>query len=70
MHHRLDLIADVFGAKNIDVGFETGQETAAELLTFLAKLGRKNVGVNFDPANMILYDKGNPSKRCAISAHG
>jgi sugar phosphate isomerase/epimerase len=60
MHHRLDLIADVFGAKGIDVGFETGQETAAVLLAFLKKLGRKNVGVNFDPANVILYDNGNP----------
>ncbi len=60
MHHRLALIADVFGAKNIDVAFETGQETAPVLLDFLHKLGRGNVGVNFDPANMILYDKGNP----------
>ena len=60
MHHRLELIADVFGARNIDVAFETGQETAAVLLEFLKKLGRANVGVNFDPANMILYDKGNP----------
>ena len=60
MHHRLDLVADVFGAKKIDVGFETGQETAAVLLNFLKKLGRKNAGVNFDPANMILYDSGNP----------
>jgi L-ribulose-5-phosphate 3-epimerase len=60
MHHRLDLIADVFAAKDIDVAFETGQETASVLLAFLKKLGRRNVGVNFDPANMILYDKGNP----------
>jgi sugar phosphate isomerase/epimerase len=60
MHHRLDLIADVFAGKDIDVAFETGQETATVLLEFLKKLGRKNVGVNFDPANMILYDKGNP----------
>lgn len=60
MHHRLDLIADVFGAKGIDVGFETGQESAPVLLAFLKKLGRKNVGVNFDPANMILYGSGNP----------
>ncbi|HWN94386.1 MAG TPA: sugar phosphate isomerase/epimerase family protein [Methylomirabilota bacterium] len=60
MHHRLDLIADVFGSKGIDVGFETGQETAAVLLDFLKKLGRKNVGVNFDPANMILYGHDNP----------
>ncbi len=26
----------------------------------LEKLNKKNVGVNFDPANMLLYDKGNP----------
>jgi L-ribulose-5-phosphate 3-epimerase len=60
MHHRLELIADVFAARNIDVAFETGQETSAVLLAFLKHLGRANVGVNFDPANMILYDKGNP----------
>ena len=60
MHHRLGLIADVFGARDIDVGFETGQETSGVLLEFLKKLGRKNVGVNFDPANMILYGSGNP----------
>jgi sugar phosphate isomerase/epimerase len=26
----------------------------------LRKLSRPNLGVNFDPANMILYDKGDP----------
>ncbi len=30
------------------------------LLQLLQTLNRKNVGVNFDPANMLLYDKGNP----------
>ena len=38
----------------------TGQETADTLWQFLHDLGRDNVGVNFDPANMILYDKGDP----------
>ena len=42
------------------LGLETGQETAVVLLQVLAKLARANVAVNFDPANMILYDKGNP----------
>src|SRR4051812_17463849 len=60
MHHRLELIAGVFAAKGIDIAFETGQETAPVLVEFLKKLGRKNVGVNFDPANLILYDHGNP----------
>jgi len=39
---------------------ETGQETAEELRRFLEELDHSAVGVNFDPANMILYDKGNP----------
>jgi sugar phosphate isomerase/epimerase len=58
--HRIRLVADLFAAKDIDLAFETGQETAEDLKQFLSNLGRANVGVNFDPANMILYDKGNP----------
>jgi L-ribulose-5-phosphate 3-epimerase len=58
---RITLIADLFAAKQIDLGFETGQETAETLRAFLQKLGKPNVGVNFDPANMILYDKGDPT---------
>jgi sugar phosphate isomerase/epimerase len=57
---RLGAVADVFAAQNIILGLETGQETAAALLHLLKTLNRPNVGVNFDPANMLLYDKGNP----------
>jgi sugar phosphate isomerase/epimerase len=57
---RITLIADLFAAKKIDLGFETGQETADTLRAFLQQLSKPNVGVNFDPANMILYDKGDP----------
>lgn len=39
---------------------ETGQEPAAALLEFLHAVDRPNVGVNFDPANMILYGSGEP----------
>jgi sugar phosphate isomerase/epimerase len=60
LQHRIRLVADVFAAKGIDLAFETGQESAETLKIFLEKLGRVNAGVNFDPANMILYDKGNP----------
>jgi len=60
LHDRIVLIADRFGAKGIELGFETGQETAETLRAFLIRLNRPNVGVNFDPANMILYDKGSP----------
>ena len=61
LQHRIRLVADVFAAKGIDLAFETGQESADTLKVFLEKLGRVNVGVNFDPANMILYDKGSPT---------
>src|SRR6185503_10307078 len=60
LYDRICRIADLFAAKGIDLGFETGQETAETLREFLVKLNRPNVGVNFDPANMILYDKGDP----------
>lgn len=39
---------------------ETGQETAEHLLEFLQAVGRENLFVNFDPANMILYGTGEP----------
>ncbi len=39
---------------------ETGQETAALLRTFLGDVDRPNLGVNFDPANMILYGTEDP----------
>lgn len=57
---RLSQVADIFAAGGIILGLETGQETAPVLAQLLTKLGRQNVGVNFDPANMILYGKGNP----------
>jgi L-ribulose-5-phosphate 3-epimerase len=58
--HRLAEVADIFARPRIGVGLETGQETAPLLVQLLQKLKRPNVGVNFDPANMLLYDKGNP----------
>ncbi|MEQ8849828.1 sugar phosphate isomerase/epimerase family protein [Botrimarina sp.] len=42
------------------VHLETGQEPAGVLLEFLAACDRQNLGVNFDPANMILYGCGEP----------
>ncbi|HXJ75228.1 MAG TPA: sugar phosphate isomerase/epimerase family protein, partial [Candidatus Dormibacteraeota bacterium] len=60
LQHRIRLVADVFAAEGIDLAFETGQETAETLRGFLEKLGRVSVGVNFDPANLLLYDQGRP----------
>ncbi|MCZ6445968.1 MAG: sugar phosphate isomerase/epimerase [Planctomycetota bacterium] len=60
MLERLRRIADLFGEHGVDVALETGQETAETLADVLAELDRPNVGVNFDPANVILYDAGDP----------
>ena len=39
---------------------ETGQEPARVLLRFIEDVGRPNLRINFDPANMILYGTGDP----------
>jgi L-ribulose-5-phosphate 3-epimerase len=60
MLKRLTEVADAFGAVKVALGLETGQETAPVLAKLLTKLNRPSLGVNFDPANMVLYDKGDP----------
>ncbi|MBL8862129.1 MAG: sugar phosphate isomerase/epimerase [Planctomycetes bacterium] len=57
---RLRTVVDVFADQGVRLGLETGQETAATLLEVLAELDRPSTGVNFDPANMILYGMGDP----------
>ena len=57
---RLREIADLFQADGVKLGLETGQESAATLVDALDALDHPNVGVNFDPANMILYGMGDP----------
>jgi sugar phosphate isomerase/epimerase len=52
--------------KAITVAFETGQETADLLRRTLDELKCPNLKVNFDPANMILYDKGDPIRAVEI----
>ncbi|MFL5339218.1 MAG: sugar phosphate isomerase/epimerase family protein [Gemmataceae bacterium] len=59
----LDTLAKVSAlakAKGVTVAFETGQETADLLRRTLDDLKCPNLKVNFDPANMLLYDKGDP----------
>jgi sugar phosphate isomerase/epimerase len=57
---RTKSLADSAGEFNVTLLMETGQETAEELREFLEKMNHPFLAVNFDPANMILYDKGNP----------
>ena len=65
---KVKLIADAAGEKNVTLLMETGQESAPELREFLEQFSHPALGVNFDPANMILYDKGNPVEAVKILA--
>ncbi|MBC8203622.1 MAG: sugar phosphate isomerase/epimerase [Planctomycetes bacterium] len=60
MLDRLVQIADIFASNKIAIAFETGQESAEVLLGVLEEMSHPNIGVNFDPANMILYGQGDP----------
>lgn len=44
----------------LEFWLETGQETPVVLLRTIERVGTGNLGLNFDPANLIMYGKGNP----------
>lgn len=46
--------------KDIWFLFETGQETPVTLLRTIEGIGLDHIGINLDPANLILYGKANP----------
>ena len=53
-------ICDHCTANGQSLHLETGQESADALLQFINDVGRDNLFINFDPANMILYGTGEP----------
>ena len=64
MVSRLSDMCRVFANAGVRTAFETGQESAVTLSGVLdelvARVGLISSGVNFDPANMILYAMGDP----------
>ena len=40
--------------------FETGQETPIPLMRTISDVGMDNLGINLDPANLLMYGKANP----------
>ena len=60
MIERLRTVTDIFADQGVRLALETGQETAETLADLLSDLQRDSIGVNFDPANMILYGMGDP----------
>jgi sugar phosphate isomerase/epimerase len=57
---RVREVADLLHDYGCELLMETGQERAVDLVNFIGDLNRSNVGVNFDPANMVLYGAGDP----------
>jgi len=59
----VEVVRDVAGyckALGIEFWFETGQETPVTMLRLIQQVGTDNLGINLDPANLILYGRANP----------
>jgi sugar phosphate isomerase/epimerase len=52
----------------VTLAFETGQETADLLKQTLDELAAPSLMINFDPANMLLYDMGDPLRAVELLA--
>jgi sugar phosphate isomerase/epimerase len=61
-------ICDHAATHNQTFALETGQEPAEVLLAFIHDVNRANLGINFDPANMILYGTGDPIEALGLLA--
>jgi L-ribulose-5-phosphate 3-epimerase len=53
-------VARFCGKNGQSFWFETGQETPVTLLRTNEDAGAENLGVNLDPANLLMYGKANP----------
>jgi sugar phosphate isomerase/epimerase len=66
--HLVRRICDHAAKHGQTFALETGQEPADVLLTFLRDVERKNIGINFDPANLIMYGTGDPIQALSVLA--
>ena len=57
---RLREVADAVGEHAVRLLMETGREPIDTLLEFIANVGRGNVGINFDPGNLVIYGTDDP----------
>ena len=76
-HHHPDYVAvremvrricDHCASHGQTFALETGQEPAHILLEFFKDVNRPNLGINFDPANLILYGTGDPIEALGLLA--
>ncbi|MDD5706483.1 MAG: sugar phosphate isomerase/epimerase [Kiritimatiellae bacterium] len=55
-------MADYAAAKSVTFAVETGPEKAVVLKQFLDEVGSQGLGVNFDPANLVMVVGDDPAK--------
>lgn len=56
----LQTVARACANAGVEFWFETGQETPVTLLRTIQDIGTDNLGINLDPANLLMYGKANP----------
>jgi sugar phosphate isomerase/epimerase len=61
-------ICDYTAQRRMICALETGQEPAPALKDFIEDVGRENLRINFDPANLILYGTGDPIEALGVLA--
>lgn len=61
-------VSDLAQREGVTVSFETGQESASLLRRTLDDLKCPNLKINFDPANMLLYDNDDPIQAMELLA--
>ena len=63
---RIAQAADVFRGAGLTMGLETGQESGKVLARVLKDLDRREVSINFDPANFVLYASDDPVRAARL----
>lgn len=57
---RCQEVADLLANHHLRLLLETGREPIDTLLQFIEAVGRTYIGVNFDPANLVIYGTDDP----------
>ncbi len=65
---RLMHVSDEVAGQGVSLLFESGQESPETLATTMERLRRDHVGINFDPANILLYGQGDPVTAALVLA--
>jgi sugar phosphate isomerase/epimerase len=60
MRDLVQRLCDHAAQHGMTFALETGQERAHAMMRFMNEVNRKNLKINFDPANMILYGTAEP----------